>query len=445
MMLAQTNLLDTSTWTLGTDYLTDFPRYGSAAKNVRELDYGPHSSTEQVIIWKGLPDTTSSNDGGWLTPYFPIDSSRKYRFTVWLRKINSNDGKTYFGFNALDDSENHASLNLDGTSTSNPYFGSSNVSFPSFNEWYLFVAYVYPYTHTSTTNEGGIYSTNGIKVADYIRGFKFASTATQIRHRSFLIDDNNSDELHFYAPTIYEVNGQEPTIQELLDGPNVTDTQSPTAPILSSTGQTETTADLSWSGSTDDTGVTGYKIYRDGSLEATLGNVNSYQITGLTPGTTYSLTAKALDASGNESIESNQVTVVTDPGSGGGSTGSVWTESGGVASYTGNVAIGTSSVPSGYVLAVDGHIRVREIRVDQDVWPDYVFSDDYELLSLEEIRKHIKEKGHLPNIPSAEEVRKNGMELGKMDRLLLENIEELTLHIISLKEEINTLKESNEK
>ncbi|WP_422349034.1 fibronectin type III domain-containing protein [Flagellimonas sp.] len=437
---SQTNLLDTSTWTLGSDYLSDFPRYGSAAKNVRELDYGPHSTTQLVIIWKGLADDTSTNDGGWLTPYMTIDPSKEYRLTVWLKKINSNDGNTYFGFNALDASDNSASLNLDGTANNNPYFGSSNVSFLSFNEWYLFVAYVNPHTHTSTTIESGIYSTDGTKVAS-LREFKFAPTATKIRHRAFLIDDNNLDELHFYEPTIYEVNGQEPTIAELLNPSVGNDTQAPSVPTgLQSTAQSQTTVDLSWNSSTDDVGVTNYRVYKDGVLDGTSGNLTSYQATGLTSGIAYDFTVSALDAAENESSQSTSISVTMDTTSGGGGGSSVWSETGSTASYTGDVVIGTSAVPSGYKLAVDGDIRTREIRVDQDNWPDYVFDQDYDLPTLEEIKSFIEANGHLPKIPSAEEVTKHGTDLGKMDRLLLEKIEQLTLYVLEQQKEIQHLK-----
>lgn len=208
------------------------------------------------------------------------------------------------------------------------------------------------------------------------------------------------------------------------------DTQAPTAPALLSSANTETTVDLSWIGATDNLAVTNYNLYKDGVLEAPLGNVSTHQVTGLSAGTAYSFTVRALDAAGNESAPSNAVPVTTNASSGGG--GSVWSEANSVASYTGDVAIGTSTVPSGYKLAVDGHIRTREIRVDQDTWPDYVFSKEYDLPALEEVQKYIDENGHLPNIPSAKEVESNGVELGEMDRLLLEKIEELTLYIIQL-------------
>ena len=224
---------------------------------------------------------------------------------------------------------------------------------------------------------------------------------------------------------------------------NLGDTQVPTAPALSSTGQGQTTVDLTWSGATDNVGVAGYKIFKDGVLETTLNNVSTYQATGLTAGIAYGFAVTALDAAGNESAASNTVTVTTDSGtgSGGGSSanGSIWSQSGSTASYTGAVAVGRSTVPNGYQLAVEGHVRAREIRVDQDTWPDYVFKEGYDLLSLKEIQQYIQERGHLPNIPSAKKVEADGVELGKMNRLLLEKIEEQMLYILQLEKRIKQL------
>lgn len=219
------------------------------------------------------------------------------------------------------------------------------------------------------------------------------------------------------------------------------DTQSPSTPTLSSSTNTDTTADLSWSGATDNIGVTGYKIFKDGALETTLGNVNTYQVTGLTASTAYNFTATALDAAGNESAASNSVSVTTDSSSGGGSSGgSVWSESNSVASYTGDVAIGTSSVPTGYKMAIDGKLITEEVKVQlSGNWPDYIFKEDYDLPTLEEIQKHIKEKGHLPNIPSAKEVKVNGIELGEMNKLLLEKIEQMMLLMIQQEKRIQLL------
>ncbi|WP_272151285.1 hypothetical protein [Tenacibaculum aiptasiae] len=111
---------------------------------------------------------------------------------------------------------------------------------------------------------------------------------------------------------------------------------------------------------------------------------------------------------------------------------------------SGNVGIGTSNT-FGYKLAVNGRIGAKEIKVEVDSpWPDYVFSKEYELPTLKEIEKHIEEKGHLPNIPSASEVKESkGIELGKMNAKLLQKIEELTLYTIQQEKEIQELKNQN--
>jgi len=100
-----------------------------------------------------------------------------------------------------------------------------------------------------------------------------------------------------------------------------------------------------------------------------------------------------------------------------------------------NVGIGTSDT-KGYRLAVAGSMISESVTVKlQGAWPDYVFAKDYHLPSLRETEKHIKENGHLPDIPSAEEVKANGVDLGDMNAKLLKKIEEMTLHLIEIKKE----------
>jgi hypothetical protein len=96
--------------------------------------------------------------------------------------------------------------------------------------------------------------------------------------------------------------------------------------------------------------------------------------------------------------------------------------------YEGNVSINTTNFD--YPFSVNGKILAKEIKVEASSWPDYVFIKDYPLSTLQETEKHIKEKGHLPGIPSAAEVKANGIDLGEMNAKLLQKIEELTLHLI---------------
>lgn len=104
--------------------------------------------------------------------------------------------------------------------------------------------------------------------------------------------------------------------------------------------------------------------------------------------------------------------------------------------FSGKVGIKIQN-PGEYDLAVNGKVRTREVKVENSTWPDYVFATDYKMPSLTETEKHIKEKGHLPGIPSAAQVKSNGIELGEMNAKLLQKIEELTLHLIVLNKKLS--------
>lgn len=108
----------------------------------------------------------------------------------------------------------------------------------------------------------------------------------------------------------------------------------------------------------------------------------------------------------------------------------------------GSLGIGTMDTGT-YKLAVNGNVRAKEIKVETG-WSDFVFEKDYDLPTLEEVEEHIQEKGHLKDIPSAEEVAENGILLGEMDSKLLQKIEELTLYTIAQEKRIKNLEKENE-
>lgn len=98
------------------------------------------------------------------------------------------------------------------------------------------------------------------------------------------------------------------------------------------------------------------------------------------------------------------------------------------------LAIGTTQTPSEYTLAVGGTIGATRVivRIEDEwpAWPDFVFNEDYTLPKLSEIESFVKENKHLPGVPSAEEVKENGQDLGAINTILLQKIEELTLLMI---------------
>jgi len=113
--------------------------------------------------------------------------------------------------------------------------------------------------------------------------------------------------------------------------------------------------------------------------------------------------------------------------------------------HSGNVGIGTTIFTNGtdqnyYKLAVNGSIHAKDVVVDLLHWPDFVFEKDYKLKSLSEVAQYISKNKHLPDVPSATEIEKNGVSLGSSNALLLQKIEELTLYIIDLQKQIDDLK-----
>jgi hypothetical protein len=112
----------------------------------------------------------------------------------------------------------------------------------------------------------------------------------------------------------------------------------------------------------------------------------------------------------------------------------------------GVVGVGTTYVPAGYKMSVNGKVICTELKVQLLAsWPDYVFKPDYKLMNLSELSDFINANGHLPGIPSADEVNNSaGVEVGEMQRLLVEKIEELTLYILKQEEKIQQLQQSVE-
>ena len=124
----------------------------------------------------------------------------------------------------------------------------------------------------------------------------------------------------------------------------------------------------------------------------------------------------------------------------------------------GNVGIGKESPEN--ALEVNGRIHAKSVKVDLEGWADFVFEPDYNLPSLKQIEArselyrplsvynlpslkqieaYIAQNGHLEGIPSEADALSNGIDLGQMNTLLLQKVEELTLHLIDKDKKINEL------
>lgn len=107
-----------------------------------------------------------------------------------------------------------------------------------------------------------------------------------------------------------------------------------------------------------------------------------------------------------------------------------------VITKSGDVGIGTETPE--HRLEVNGTVRAKKVIVETN-WSDFVFEKDYDLKSLEEVRAYINKNGHLPDVPSAKKVEKEGISLGESQAKLLQKIEELTLYAIAQNDRIKKL------
>jgi hypothetical protein len=136
----------------------------------------------------------------------------------------------------------------------------------------------------------------------------------------------------------------------------------------------------------------------------------------------------------------------------------------GASRFLGNVEIGSSTISSNLLLNGDlvisgnntatagtneirlssnGNIRAREVRVDISQIPDYVFKEQYKLMSLADLANYIKTNGHLPNIKSEQQyTTETSIDLGELNLKLLEKVEELTLYVLQQQKEIDLLKKT---
>ncbi|WP_222983921.1 fibronectin type III domain-containing protein [Flagellimonas meishanensis] len=309
-------------------------------------------------------------------------------------------------------------------------------------------------TTATTTDLTWSPSTDNVGVTNYEvfqDGFSIANTGTATTLNVTGLTPSTSYDFTVFAQDAAG-NVSPVSNTETVSTQGVPDTEAPSAVTdLSSSSTTSTSTSLSWSASTDNVAVTNYEVFQDGVGIGNTGTNTTLNVTGLTPNTSYDFTVFAQDAASNISTVSNTETVVTLAGTGivdytsenSNMTTVDWTARDLFANR--NLGIGTTDT-QGYRLAVAGNMIAEGVRVElQGNWPDYVFEPDFDLKALEEVKKFIEENGHLPNIPSAKQIEKEGIDLGTMNAKLLEKIEELTLYLLAQDAKIKQLELKNAK
>jgi hypothetical protein len=105
---------------------------------------------------------------------------------------------------------------------------------------------------------------------------------------------------------------------------------------------------------------------------------------------------------------------------------------------SGSLSLGTNTIDPNYMLSIEGKVHAQQVNVDMDGWSDYVFNPSYSLPTLTDVKTYIDQNHHLPDMPSASEVEKNGINLGETDKLLTKKVEELTLYLIDKDKQLNS-------
>jgi hypothetical protein len=111
----------------------------------------------------------------------------------------------------------------------------------------------------------------------------------------------------------------------------------------------------------------------------------------------------------------------------------------------GDVAIGTTTPATGYKLSVNGSAIATSMTVQVfSSWPDFVFKKEYHLPALEDVKTYIDQNQHLPDVPTAADMQKSGIDLGAMNQVLLKKVEELTLYMVQLNKQLEAQQEEIE-
>ncbi len=112
---------------------------------------------------------------------------------------------------------------------------------------------------------------------------------------------------------------------------------------------------------------------------------------------------------------------------------------------SGKVGINTVNVVNDYALAVDGGIISTKVYIKEvKQWPDQVFENDYPLMGLEELKQYLSDHRHLPGLPPEKQIVSEGYDLNEMQASLLQKIEELTLYMLMLQDEISELRQQQD-
>lgn len=220
-------LLNYSTWTVGTGSATGFDQNGSTSENTRINGTGPWGNS--TVVWETKPLGNNDADGGWNSTQFPVDPTKLYRYSVWVRRPSgTSSGNFYmgvYGFNS--GNSNIGTENLsDGATNTNPYWDCPGIGALPQNEWVLVVGHVYPQgtTFTGKHPNTGRWNLAGVNIAATACNIgsgdvRWKTGTVSALHRTYHYYSTSTDaSLQFLYPRVDVVDGSEPSLQDLING-----------------------------------------------------------------------------------------------------------------------------------------------------------------------------------------------------------------------------------
>ena len=199
-------------------YGGDFTLNGDTAENGMEWGLGPFN--DRQLLWTTTGSTDSNGDGGWNKTLTNLDIESPYLSVVYFKRVSSNTSGTFYHGTGQN------TLNLDGTSNTNPYFVVRALSGLDQNVWYASIGVIQSNSDSNTTaytDISGLYRLDtGVKVAN-ANAFKFASTGATLSrgHRAYLFYSTDVDVVAQFAnPGFYKIDGDQPKFHDILGGDN---------------------------------------------------------------------------------------------------------------------------------------------------------------------------------------------------------------------------------
>lgn len=195
-------------WTPGSGSNPFYHQNGSTDENERV--YGINHLGQQVVLWECRPSGNAADDGGWNSDLVEIDKTKTYRFSVFLKKSDSN-GNFYLG------PGQSTACNLNTTDVNeNPYFYCS-AHFPLYDRWYLIMGYVYPYGTSGNTHNGEIWDCEtGELVTNNVTCYNWADTTVTYHRCYHYYNSGNFTRQWMWQPRIDLIDGNEPSINSLI-------------------------------------------------------------------------------------------------------------------------------------------------------------------------------------------------------------------------------------